>query len=138
MRGHWDGPLVVKGVLDVDDARAAADAGADGIVVSNHGGRQLDGALSTVRALPPIAAAVGDRLTVLMDEGVRSGLDVLKALALGAKGVLLGRAWAFALGAGGERGVGEMLAVMRAELRTAMVLTGLNDVALAGPYLLAR
>ena len=137
VRGHWDGPLVVKGVLDVDDARAAADAGADGIVVSNHGGRQLDGALSTVRALPPIAAAVGDRLTVLMDGGVRSGLDVLKALALGAKGVLLGRAWAFALGAGGERGVGEMLAVMRAELRTAMVLTGLNDVAQADAGLLA-
>ena len=137
MRGHWDGPLVVKGILEVDDARAAADAGADGIVVSNHGGRQLDGALSTVRALPPIAAAVGDRLTVLMDGGVRSGLDVLKALALGAKGVLLGRAWAFALGAGGERGVGEMLAVMRAELRTAMVLTGLNDVAHADAGLLA-
>ena len=137
VRGHWDGPLVVKGILDVDDARAAADAGADGIVVSNHGGRQLDGALSTVRALPPIAAAVGDRLTVLMDGGVRSGLDVLKALALGAKGVLLGRAWAFALGAGGERGVGEMLAVMRAELRTAMVLTGLNDVAQADAGLLA-
>ena len=137
VRGHWDGPLVVKGILDVDDARAAADAGADGIVVSNHGGRQLDGALSTVRALPPIVDAVGARLTVLMDGGVRSGLDVLKALALGAKGVLLGRAWAFALGAGGERGVGEMLAVMRAELRTAMVLTGLNDVAQADAGLLA-
>ena len=138
VREHWDGPLVIKGVLDAEDARAAADAGADGIVVSNHGGRQLDGALSSVAALPPIVDAVGTRLTVLMDGGVRSGLDVLKALALGAKGVLLGRAWAFALGAGGERGVGKMLAIMRAELRTAMVLTGCNDVADADARLLAQ
>lgn len=136
VRQHWDGPLVVKGVLDPEDARAAADAGADGIVVSNHGGRQLDGALSTVAALPPIVDAVGDRLTVLMDGGVRSGLDVLKALALGAKGVLLGRAWAFALGAGGEAGVAAMLGIIRAELRTAMVLTGCNDVTAADGSLL--
>ena len=137
VREHWDGPLVIKGILDPNDARAAADAGADGIVVSNHGGRQLDCALSTVAALPPIVDAVGGRLTVLMDGGIRSGLDVLKALALGAKGVMLGRAWAYALGASGEHGVAEMLALFRAELRTAMVLTGCSETAAAGHDILA-
>jgi L-lactate dehydrogenase (cytochrome) len=93
VRQHWQGPLIIKGILDVSDAHAAADLGADGIVVSNHGGRQLDGTPSTARALPAIARAVGARLTVLVDGGVRSGLDVVRMLALGAKGVLLGRAW---------------------------------------------
>jgi L-lactate dehydrogenase (cytochrome) len=128
VRAHWRGPIIVKGVLDGDDARAAADAGADGLVVSNHGGRQLDGVRSSISALPRIADAVGDRLTVMVDGGVRSGLDVLKALGLGARAVLLGRSWAFALAAGGEAGVARMLATLREELRAAMVLTGCASV----------
>ena len=124
IRQSWKGPLIIKGVLDVEDARQAAALGADGIVVSNHGGRQLDGALSGVRALPPIADAVGDRLTVLMDGGVRSGLDVVRALALGAHGVMIGRAWAYALAANGGRGVARMLKILAQEMRVAMVLTG--------------
>lgn len=129
IRAAWDGPLVIKGVLDPDDARAAADLGADGIVVSNHGGRQLDGVPSTARALPAIAAAVGDRLTVLADSGVRSGLDVVRMLALGAKGVLLGRAWLYALAAGGEAGVVQLLDLMEKEMRVAMALTGVRRIA---------
>jgi L-lactate dehydrogenase (cytochrome) len=128
VRQNWGGPLILKGILDPDDARSAADLGADGIIVSNHGGRQLDGALSTARALPPIADAVGNRITVLADGGVRSGLDVARMLALGAKGVLLGRAWAFALGAGGEAGVAHMLRLIEAELRVAMALTGVTSI----------
>ena len=128
IRSEWTGPLILKGILDPEDAKAAADVGADGIVVSNHGGRQLDGVLSTARALPPIADAVGDRLTVLADGGVRSGLDVVRMLALGAKGVLLGRAWAFALAAGGEAGVAKMLRLIEAEMRVAMALTGVTRV----------
>ncbi|WP_420384427.1 FMN-dependent L-lactate dehydrogenase LldD [Novosphingobium sp.] len=128
IRSEWDGPLIVKGILDPDDARQAADHGADGIVVSNHGGRQLDGVLSAARALPPIADLVGDRLTVLADGGVRSGLDVARMLALGARGVMLGRAWAYALGAGGEAGVTRMLALIAAELRVAMALGGVTRI----------
>lgn len=128
IRSHWDGPLIIKGILDPDDARAAAGAGADGIVVSNHGGRQLDGVLSTARALPPIADAVGDQLTVLVDGGVRSGLDVARMLSLGARGVMLGRAWAYALAADGEAGVGKMLSLIKAELRVAMALTGCTRI----------
>jgi L-lactate dehydrogenase (cytochrome) len=124
VRAQWNGPLIVKGILDADDARAAADVGADGIVVSNHGGRQLDGAPSTARALPPVADAVGTRLTVLADSGVRYGLDVLRLLALGARGVMLGRAWAYALAACGETGVAHLLELIAAEMRVAMALTG--------------
>lgn len=138
IRQHWDGPIVIKGVLDPDDAREAVRCGADGIVVSNHGGRQLDGVLSGVRALPPIADAVGDELTILMDGGVRSGLDVVKALALGAKGVLLGRAWAWALGARGQAGVAHVLEIVRQEMLMAMALTGCTDVRAAGRELLVR
>lgn len=138
VRGHWSGPIVLKGVLDPEDAREAVRCGADGIVVSNHGGRQLDGAASSISALPAIANAVGDDLTVLMDGGVRSGLDVLKALAAGAKACFVGRPWAWALGAGGEAGVGQMLAILRQELRMAMSLTGCTDVLSAGPDLLDR
>ena len=101
-------------------------------MVSNHGGRQLDGVLSTTRALPPIVDAVGGDLTVLVDGGVRSGLDVVRLLALGAKGVLLGRAWAYALAGGGERGVTHMLALIEAEMRTAMALTGATAIAQIG------
>ena len=129
IRQAWDGPVLLKGILDVEDAREAIALGVDGIVVSNHGGRQLDGVRSTARALPGIADAVGDDLAVLVDGGVRSGLDVLKMLALGAKGVLLGRAWAFALAAGGGAGVEQMLALIEAELRVAMALTGITDAA---------
>jgi L-lactate dehydrogenase (cytochrome) len=128
IRSHWDGPLLIKGILDVEDAREAVKLGADGIVVSNHGGRQLDGVLSTARALPGIADAVGGDLTILADGGVRSGLDVLRMLALGAKGVLLGRAWAYALAARGEAGVAQMLAIVEAELRVAMQLTGVTSI----------
>jgi L-lactate dehydrogenase (cytochrome) len=137
VREHWKGPIVIKGVLDVADARQAAAVGADGIVVSNHGGRQLDGAPSSIRALPPIAQAVGDRLSVLMDGGVRSGLDVLKAMAAGAKACLIGRAWAYALGARGEAGVAHMLQILRQELRVAMALTACVDVNSASADLLA-
>lgn len=129
IREVWKGPLVIKGVLDPEDAKAAADIGADGIVVSNHGGRQLDGVLSSARALPAIAEAVGDRLTVLADSGVRSGLDVVRMLALGAHGVLLGRAWVYALAARGESGVTQLLDLFEKEMRVAMALTGVNSVA---------
>ncbi|HEY6452048.1 MAG TPA: FMN-dependent L-lactate dehydrogenase LldD [Steroidobacteraceae bacterium] len=124
VRGHWPGPLVVKGILDIEDARTAANCGADGLVVSNHGGRQLDGTPSTAQALPLIAQAVGASLTVLVDGGVRSGLDVVRMLALGAKGVLLGRAWAYALAARGEAGVAHVLELIEAEMRVALSLTG--------------
>jgi L-lactate dehydrogenase (cytochrome) len=128
VRSEWDGPLIVKGILDKDDALLAADHGADGIIVSNHGGRQLDGVPSTAIALPPIADAVGDRVTVLADGGIRSGLDVVRMLALGAKGVLLGRAWAFALAAAGQAGVAHMLQLIEAEMRVAMALTGVTRI----------
>jgi L-lactate dehydrogenase (cytochrome) len=128
IREHWDGPLIIKGILDPADARQAADTGADGIVVSNHGGRQLDGVPATADALPAIADAVGDRLTVLADGGVRSGLDVVKLMALGAKGVLLGRAWAYALAGGGEAGVAHVLQLIEAEMRVAMALCGRTSV----------
>jgi len=128
IRSEWTGPLVIKGILDPEDAREAAELGADGIVVSNHGGRQLDGVLSSTRALPPIVEAVGERLTVLADGGVRSGLDVVRMLALGAKGVLLGRAWAWALAANGEAGVTKMLQLIEAEMRVAMALTGTSKI----------
>jgi L-lactate dehydrogenase (cytochrome) len=119
---------VIKGILDADDARRAIEVEADGIVVSNHGGRQLDGVPSTARALPAIADAVGDALTVLVDGGVRSGLDVVRMLALGAKGVLLGRAWAYALAADGGRGVARLLDIFEAEMRVAMALTGVSEI----------
>ncbi len=128
IRERWDGPLIIKGILDPRDARAAISAGADGIVVSNHGGRQLDGVPSTARALPAIADTVGDSLTVFADSGVRSGLDVVRMLALGAKGVLLGRAWAYALAAHGGAGVAMLLELIEKEMRVAMALTGSTDV----------
>jgi L-lactate dehydrogenase (cytochrome) len=124
LRQRWGGPLIIKGILDPDDARQAAKAGADAIVVSNHGGRQLDGVISTARALPRIAEAIGGRIPVLADGGVRSGLDVLRMLALGADFVLLGRAWAYALAASGGDGVAHVLKIIEAEMRVAMALTG--------------
>lgn len=137
IREIWDGPLIIKGLLDPEDAREAVNLGAQGIVVSNHGGRQLDGALSTVRALPPIVDAVGDKITVLTDGGIRSGLDVVRMMALGAKGVLLGRAWVYALAANGEAGVTQLLDLIEKEMRVAMALTGVRDLASINRSLLA-
>ena len=128
LRTQWPGKFVIKGILDPEDARAAADSGADGIVVSNHGGRQLDGVMSTAKALPGIADAVGGRLAILADGGVRSGLDVVRMLALGADGVLLGRAWAWALAAQGGAGVTKVLEIIEAEMRVAMALTGVRTI----------
>jgi L-lactate dehydrogenase (cytochrome) len=137
VRQHWPGPIVIKGILDPDDAREAVKHGADGIVVSNHGGRQLDGAMSTARALPAIADAVAGRIPVLVDGGVRSGLDVVRMLVLGADFVLLGRAWAYALATDGERGVCQMLKLVEAEIRVAMALTGCTGISEIGREVLA-
>ncbi len=137
VRERWSGPIVVKGVLDAEDAREARRAGVEGIVVSNHGGRQLDSVQSGIRALPAVVEAVAGDLTVLMDGGVRSGLDVLKALACGAKACLIGRAWAYALAADGGRGVSQALDIVRKELLVAMALTGCTDVGAADRRLLA-
>ena len=128
LRENYPGKIVIKGVQDVEDARQAVRSGFDGLIVSNHGGRQLDGAPSSISALPPIADAVGDDITLFMDGGVRSGLDVLKAMALGAKACFLGRAWAYGLAARGEAGVAHVLRIMRRELVTALALTGCTDV----------
>jgi L-lactate dehydrogenase (cytochrome) len=128
VRKQWAGPLVIKGLLDPEDAREAAASGADAIVVSNHGGRQLDGALSSARALPRVADAVAGKMRVLADGGVRSGLDVVRMLALGADFVLLGRAWAYALAARGGGGVAHVLTLIEDEMRVAMALTGCTAV----------
>ena len=128
IREFWEGPMIIKGILDPQDARDAVSFGADGIVVSNHGGRQLDGVLSTTKALPPIMQAIGNDLTVLVDSGIRSGLDVVRMLALGAKGVLLGRSMAYALAADGQRGVENMLDIFAKEMRVAMTLTGVTSI----------
>ncbi len=128
LRENWQGNIVIKGVLDVDDARAAADIGASGLIVSNHGGRQLDGVPSSISALPRIAEAVGDRLDILMDGGIRSGQDVAKALACGAKAVMLGRPWAYGLAARGEAGVTQVLALLKRELEVTMTLLGVERV----------
>ena len=128
IRDFWKGPMIIKGILDPQDARDAVSFGADGIIVSNHGGRQLDGVLSTVKALPPIMQAIGDDLTVLVDSGIRSGLDVVRMLALGAKGVMLGRSMAYALAADGQRGVENLLDIFAREMRVAMTLTGVTSI----------
>lgn len=138
VRSIFPGKIILKGILDPEDAKRAVDTDIDGILVSNHGGRQLDSTTSTIRALPKVVDAVQDRVPVFMDGGIRSGLDVLKALALGAKACFLGRAWAYALGAAGELGVRDMLDIVREELKVAMTLTGCNDVRRAGPDLLLK
>jgi L-lactate dehydrogenase (cytochrome) len=132
----WGGPLVLKGILDAEDAKIAAQAGADAIVVSNHGGRQLDGAVSSIRALPEIAAAVGGKIDVWFDGGIRSGQSLLKALALGAKAALIGRAFVYGLGARGEAGVLQALELMQEELDVTMALTGIRDIKDASPSIL--
>ncbi len=129
IRDNWDGPIILKGILDPDDARQAATMQLDGVIVSNHGGRQLDGVTSSVKALPRIADAVGDQLDVLVDGGIYSGLDVVRMLALGAKSVLLGRSWVYALAANGQAGVEHVLELIHQEMLVAMALTGCTSLA---------
>jgi L-lactate dehydrogenase (cytochrome) len=137
-RDHWDGPIVVKGVLSVADAERAAGAGMDGIIVSNHGGRQVDGAIAALDALPAIAAAVGSRVTVLFDSGIRGGSDMLKALALGARAVLIGRPYAFGLGMGGQDGVRHVLRALRNDFELTMRLSGYASLDELSPQSLVR
>ena len=141
LRREWPGTLIIKGILEPDDACAAADAGAQGIVVSNHGGRQLDGAPSTISALPRIADAVGGRLEIMLDGGVHSGQDVVKALALGAQSVMIGRAWVYALAARGEAGVRHLLSQIQRDIKVTLALTGITstravsaDILLPAPH----
>jgi L-lactate dehydrogenase (cytochrome) len=137
-RDHWDGPIVLKGILSVADAERAAGAGMDGIIVSNHGGRQVDGAIAALDALPAIAAAVGSRITVLFDSGIRGGADMLKALALGARAVLIGRPYAYGLGLGGEDGVRHVLRSLRHDFELAMRLSGYASLDELCPQSLVR
>jgi L-lactate dehydrogenase (cytochrome) len=134
IRDQWKGKFILKGVLDAEDAKMAADAGADAVIVSNHGGRQLDGALSSIRMLPQIVRAIGDQTEVWMDSGIRSGQDVLKALSLGAKGTMIGRAYIHGLGAMGEAGVTAALEVIRKEMDITMALCGEKDVKAMGRH----
>ena len=138
IRDYWDGPMIIKGVLDPEDARAAVRFGADGIVVSNHGGRQLDGVLSSARALPAIAGAVQGDIRILVNSGVRNGLDVVRAIALGADVVMLGRAFVYALAAQGEKGVAQLLDLFEKEMRVAMTLTGAKSLSEIDRSLLAE
>jgi L-lactate dehydrogenase (cytochrome) len=138
IKQQWGGKLILKGILDVEDAKLAVQSGADAIVVSNHGGRQLDGAMSSIEALPAIAEAVGDQIEVWFDGGIRSGQDVLKAVALGARGTMIGRAFLYSLGAMGGDGVSQMLEIMRKELDVSMALTGTKDIQDVGPQILVR
>lgn len=133
IKDRWGGKLILKGILDPEDAELAARSGADALIVSNHGGRQLDGALSSISAVAPIARAVGSRIEVLMDGGIRSGADLLKALCLGAKGAFIGRPFIYGLGAMGQPGVTKSLELIRRELDITMALCGLRDVRQAGP-----
>ncbi|MGO1750384.1 MAG: L-lactate dehydrogenase [Marinobacter sp.] len=133
VRQHWPGKLVIKGIMDPDDARSAVGVGADGIVVSNHGGRQLDGAPSSISALPAIVEAVSGKTEILFDGGVQSGQDIVRALCLGANGCMVGRAWAYALAAGGEAAVSQMLENFRYEVELTLALLGKNSVEQLGP-----
>ena len=138
IRGMWPGKFIIKGILDVEDARIAAKTGASAIVVSNHGGRQLDGAPSSISALPKIAEAVGSEIEIMFDGGIRSGQDVLRALAMGAKSCMIGRAYLYGLGAAGEAGVAKALELIGKELDVTMALTGTGSVREAGPHIIAR
>jgi len=138
IKSLWPGKLILKGIMDLEDARLAAKSGADALIVSNHGGRQLDGAPSSISALPRIAEAVGNEIEVMVDGGIRSGQDVLRALALGARGVMIGRAYAYGLGAMGEAGVTRALEIIRKELDVTMALCGLRDVRQASPAILRQ
>jgi L-lactate dehydrogenase (cytochrome) len=128
IRSIWNGKLVLKGILDPEDAREALKTGADGVVVSNHGGRQLDGAPSTISALPKVADAIGGQKEILIDSGIRTGQDMFRALALGANACMIGRAFLYGLGAGGEAGVSQVIDILRRELDTTMILAGIDDV----------
>jgi L-lactate dehydrogenase (cytochrome) len=138
IQDRWGGKLILKGILDPEDAEQAARTGADALIVSNHGGRQLDGAVSSIEALPSIVGTVGGRMEVLLDGGIRSGQDVLKAIALGAKGVFIGRAFLYGLGALGEEGVTLCLDIIRKELDTTMALCGRRDIQDVDRTILAR
>ena len=138
LREHWRGPIALKGIQHPDDARRAAEAGMDGVIVSNHGGRQVDGAVASLDALPAVVDAVGDRIEVLFDSGVRTGADVVKPLALGARAVLLGRPFVYGLGLAGEAGVRHVLRCVLAELELTMALTGVTRLAELGPEMLVR
>ncbi|GAA1284966.1 oxidoreductase [Planotetraspora silvatica] len=137
LRERWDGPIILKGILHADDARRAAAAGMDGVVVSNHGGRQADGAIASLDALPAVAAAVGDRISVLFDSGIRTGSDVIKALALGARAVLLGRPYVYALGLAGEAGVRHVIRSLLADLDITMMVCGIPSLGEITPEVLA-
>ncbi|MFO1140791.1 MAG: alpha-hydroxy acid oxidase [Amaricoccus sp.] len=138
IRERWGGKLILKGILDPEDARMAADTGADALIVSNHGGRQLDGARASISALPGIVEAVGDRIEIHVDGGIRSGQDVLKAVALGARAAWIGRAFLYGLGAGGREGVTRALEIIRRELDVSMALCGKRDIRDVGPDILDR
>jgi L-lactate dehydrogenase (cytochrome) len=138
IRNLWPGKLVLKGLLDVEDARRAAKTGAAALVVSNHGGRQLDGAMSSISALPAIVDAVGSEVEIMFDGGIRSGQDVMRALALGARSCMIGRAYLYGLGAGGEAGVTRAIEILRNELDVTMALTGTNSIKDIGRQVLAQ
>src|ERR1700748_2141493 len=138
IRSIWPGKLVLKGILDVEDAEIAAKSGAQALVVSNHGGRQLDGAPSSIEVLPEIVDAVGDKIEIMFDGGIRSGQDVMRALALGAKSCMIGRAYAYGLGAGGQEGVAKAISLIAKELETTMGLCGVNTIAELADHVLAR
>jgi L-lactate dehydrogenase (cytochrome) len=138
IRSLWHGKLIIKGILDVEDARLAAKCGATALVVSNHGGRQLDGAASSISMLPKVVDAVGSKIEVLFDGGIRSGQDLLRALALGARGCLIGRVYIFGLGAGGEAGVAKAIDILRKELEVSMALTGVNRIDQIGRHILVQ
>ncbi|MGD0376175.1 MAG: alpha-hydroxy acid oxidase [Streptosporangiaceae bacterium] len=138
VRGIWPGKIILKGITDPEDARIAASTGASAIVVSNHGGRQLDGAPPAISALPRIAEAVGSDVELIFDSGIRSGQDVLRALALGARSCMIGRAYLYGLGAGGQRGAAKAIEIIRRELDVSMALTGTRSVRDAGPQLIAE
>ncbi|HTQ82911.1 MAG TPA: alpha-hydroxy acid oxidase [Pseudolabrys sp.] len=136
LKSIWPGKIIIKGILDVDDAKMAVKLGADAIVVSNHGGRQLDGTTSSIAALPAIADAVGSDLEVLFDGGIRTGADIMRALALGARACMIGRAYIYGLGAAGKPGVTQAIEILKKELSVTMALTGVNRIADIGPQVL--
>jgi L-lactate dehydrogenase (cytochrome) len=138
LRTLWDGDMLIKGVMGEEDARAAVDVGADGVIVSNHGGRQLDCVASSISKLPEVAAAVGDQVEVYVDGGVRNGVDIVKAVALGAGAVLIGRPWVWAIASRGEQGLIDLLDVYRQEIKVAMALMGVSRISELSPELVDR